>query len=660
MRIMHTAQRFWVSARALAACGMMAAATVRAAETGSYLGPGTLVASRDGSALYVANSDAGQVMLVDLHRGKVIHRIDVPAEPTGLALSPDGTRLFVTCASPQSTVGVIDPRRGELIATIPAGHTAMGPVVTPDGKRLYVCNRFDNDVSVIDLEAGREIARLAAAREPIAAAVTPDGRSVLVINHLPAGRADGYQVAAVVTLIDTRTHRLGAIRLPSGATDLRDICLSPDGRYAYVTHILAHYELPTTQVEYGWMNVNALSVIDTRESKLLNTVSLDDVKLGAANPWGVACSAEGKSICVAHAGTHELSVIDAPALLKKLLAPPARAEPGEVQDPRFYDDRTELLDYFRRRRAALGAGEDGYLEDPPDLYTAGTAAGVPDNLSFLAGLRRRVKLPGNGPRGLAVVGSKAYVAEYFSDSLAVVDLQSSPASPVSTIALGPKPQPTVQRRGEMLFHDATLCFQHWQSCGSCHPEARVDGLNWDLVNDGVGNSKNTRSMLLAHRTPPAMAAGVRPAAAAAVRAGLSHILFGVVGEEEAAVIDGYLKALRPVPSPHLENGRLSPAAVRGRSLFESNRTGCYQCHPAPLYTDLAAYNVATKRPWDHHASFDTPTLIEVWRTAPYLHDGRYRTVKELITRGKHGRQRGDIGKLNDRQIDELVEFVLSL
>jgi len=188
----------------------------------------------------------------------------------------------------------------------------------------------------------------------------------------------------------------------------------------------------------------------------------------------------------------------------------------------------------------------------------------------------------------------------------------------------------------------------------------VDGLNWDLVNDGVGNSKNTRSMLLAHRTPPAMAAGVRPAAAAAVRAGLSHILFGVVGEEEAAVIDGYLKALRPVPSPHLENGRLSPAAVRGRSLFESNRTGCYQCHPAPLYTDLAAYNVATKRPWDHHASFDTPTLIEVWRTAPYLHDGRYRTVKELITRGKHGRQRGDIGKLNDRQIDELVEFVLSL
>ena len=60
------------------------------------------------------------------------------------------------------------------------------------------------------------------------------------------------------------------------------------------------------------------------------------------------------------------------------------------------------------------------------------AADVPNDLAFLVGLRQRIKLEGNGPRGLAAAGSKVYVAEYFSDTLGVVDLavrmaRSSPA-----------------------------------------------------------------------------------------------------------------------------------------------------------------------------------------------------------------------------------------
>ena len=40
--------------------------------------------------------------------------------------------------------------------------------------------------------------------------------------------------------------------------------------------------------------------------------------------------------------------------------------------------------------------------------------------------------------------------------------------------------------------------------------------------------------------------------------------------------------------------------------------------------------------YDRNDRFDTPTLIEVWRTAPYLHDGRYATIKELFSKGRHG------------------------
>lgn len=240
----------------------------------------------------------------------------------------------------------------------------------------------------------------------------------------------------------------------------------------------------------------------------------------------------------------------------------------------------------------------------------------------------------------------------------MVDLRAEPGSPVGSIALGPKPKLTLRRRGEMLFHDARLCFGHWQSCASCHPAGRMDALNWDLLNNGMGNLKNTKSLLLAHQTPPAMSTGVRGSAEAAVRAGLGHILFAEQAEKHAAAIDAYLKSLRPVASPHLRDGRLGPSAKRGKRLF--HQVGCAKCHPAPLYTDGRIYDVGSKGPCDYRAKFDTPSLIEVWRTAPYMHDGRYTTVHELITKGKHGAQHGRIDRLNDRQIKDLVEFVLSL
>ena len=59
-------------------------------------------------------------------------------------------------------------------------------------------------------------------------------------------------------------------------------------------------------------------------------------------------------------------------------------------------------------------------------------------------------------------------------------------------------------------------------------------------------------------------------------------------------------------------------------------------------------------------ALDTASLIEVWRTAPYLHDGRHLTVKELLETGKHGNTHGQIGRLDEHEVDNLVKFVLSL
>ena len=192
-------------------------------------------------------------------RRKVAGSIPLPAEPTGLALSADGGKLYATCAAPKGAVCVIDAASCKVASTLPAGYGATGVAATPDGKQLYVCNRFHNDVSVIDLASGKEIARVPVTREPVGVAITPDGKTALVINLLPLAPSDSYDVAANVTAIDTATKRPAAIRLPNGSSSVRGICVSPDGRYVYVVHVLARYQMPTTQLERGWMNTNAMT-----------------------------------------------------------------------------------------------------------------------------------------------------------------------------------------------------------------------------------------------------------------------------------------------------------------------------------------------------------------------------------------------------------------
>ncbi len=593
--------------------GAVALANAAAGASPRYLGPSALAVSKDGKTGYVANADARQVAWIELPAGPVVRRVDVPAEPSGLVLSPDGSKLIVTCAAPRSTVLVLDAATGQELASIPAGHTAMGPALAPDGRRLYVCNRFNNDVSVIDLAAGAEVARVKAVREPIAAAVTRDGTTVFVANHLPNDRLDGYPISAMVTVIDTQTQQTSTIRLAHGSHSLRDMCLSHDGKYVYVTHVLSNFELVPTHVEFGWMNLNVVSVLDVQQKKVVNTLGLDESYLAAGNPWGVLCTSDGKSICVSHAGTHDVSIVDAAAVVGRLV----------------------------------------------QMYMSGAVGALPDDSGQPTSQRRRVKLPGKGPRALAVAGSKLYVAEYFSDTIAVVDLKAPPEDGAEQIALGPQPQLTNQRWGELLFNDATICRQQWQSFASCHPDGRTDVLNWDLMNDGVGNTKNTKSMILAFKTPPSMAEAVRPTAAEAVRAGLSNILFADRPETEALAIDEYVRSLEPVPSPHLVDGQLTPAAERGKALFASDRTNCSRCHPAPLYTDLKMHDVGSRDKYGWTDRFDTPTLVEVWRTAPYLHNGLYLTVKELLVQGKHGLN-GRLEGLSEQEIDDLVEFVLSL
>ena len=331
-------------------------------------------------------------------------------------------------------------------------------------------------------------------------------------------------------------------------------------------------------------------------------------------------SPDGRFLCVSSAGNDELRVIDLPAMTRKIDA----------------------------AVAALSADAEAmHLNAHNDL-------------SFIASVSRRVPLKGKGPRALAIVGQTVYAAEYFSDSLTRVELGADlEVASISGIALGPEQPMTIERQGQIFFNDATLCFQKWQSCASCHSDdGRMDALNWDLLNDGIGNPKNVKSLVFSHQTPPVMALGVRDKAETAVRAGIKYIQFAVRPEEDAQAIDAYLASLEPLPSPRLMNGKLSPAAARGEKLFAE--TSCVTCHPPPYYTDMKAYDVGTGKGQDAGKAFDTPTLREVWRTSPYLHDGRAVTVYDVIKIHNPDDKRGRTSILTEPQVRDLAEYVESL
>jgi YVTN family beta-propeller protein len=559
-----------------------------------FCSPSSIAVTRDAKKLYIGCEASKRVEVLDLTSKEVVRQIPMPAPVTGLTLSLDNTKLYVTTSGVNGKVEILESdARTFSIAT---GYGATSPILSPDGARLYVCNRFNNDVAVIDLASRKQIRRIAVAREPVSATLSADGKLLLVADALPNVRADRPPVSAEITLIDTNALTATAhISLPNGSTGLRQIRLSPDGRVAAVTHLLSRYFVPATQPDRGWIQTNAVSFIDVANRKRLGTVLLDEIDRGAANPWAVEWTADGKYLCVTHAGTHELSVIDAAAQNAKL-----------KQTPR----------------------------DPADDF------------SFLLGLRRRIPLEGKGPRALALTGHQALVASYFSDAIESVNLDTGAV----TCLRAPHPHST----GEALFNDASISFQGWLSCASCHgPNARVDGLNWDLLNDGIGDPINTKSLLLAHRTPPSMSHAVRENAEAAVRAGLEHILFTERPESEAAAIDVYLKSLTPLPSPYLVNGKLSPSAKRGKKLFFDAKIGCATCHPAGLFTSLKPYDVGA-------GSLDTPTLVEIWRTAPYLHDGSAPTLRDVLTTANPQDRHGKTSHLSQAQIDDLLAYLESL
>jgi len=602
-----------------------------------YLSPEYMELSPDGKNLYVTAATARKVLVLDAVSGQVRSEIALPVDPNGIVAAADGT-LYVCGGGYAGELYKISAA-GRVLGSVSVGHTPIAPVLSKDQKSLYLACRFNNAIIKINAATLTVEGSIKVLREPHALVLGSDGKLLFAANHLPFTRATDDIVAAAVSVIDTATDKVvKEVMLPNGSTGVRGIGATPDGAMIYVTHTFGRYQLPTTQLERGWMNTAGLSIIDGTSGDYVNTVLLDDVDLGAANPWGVEVSPCGKYLFVAHAGTSELSIIDRLALHERL----AKAAKGEKV--------TEV--------------------------TYGSDA-VPNDLSFLVSIRRRVRLNGNGPRGVVVSPTDVYVSLFYTETLAKIPFGVENAKPVE-LSLGRTADLSKDRvrRGEMLWNDGSMCFQQWQSCASCHPDGRVDALNWDLLNDGTGNPKQTKNMVYSHLSAPTMVTGIRPDMESCNRKGLTHIQFVVRPEEDALCIDAYVASLKPVPSPYLVVSKgflgigkgqltLSPEAKRGGKLFV--QAGCAECHPPSkrgpggemLFTNLEKYDLGLGVGNEEGREFDTTTLVEIWRTAPYLYDGRALTIMELLTKCNPDDTHGVTQSLQPDELQALEAYILS-
>ncbi len=624
---------FVLLASAVLACGSAFAKPVETpAAASKYASPEFLAAAADGKGVFATCATGAKVVALGVDgsaRGgwSLESRLvkGVRVNPTGIAAA--GGFVYVTCGV---QAGELQKYKedGTFVASASVGHSPCAPVVSPDGRIVYVMNRFQNQVSFVDAATMKVVKTVKVLREPFAAGLGAGGKLLFVANMLPYCRATDDIVAASVSVIDTTTGATKHVMLPNGSTGVRGLGVSPDGKSVYVTHTMGRYQLPTTQLERGWMNTAALSVFDGATGAYVNTVLLDDVDRGGANPWGVTVTADGKTLLVSHAGTCELSIIDRAAL------------------------------HDRLAKAAKGESASGIVKSAED---------VPNDLAFLVSIRRRVLIGGDGPRGVVALGRTVMTALYFADAVSTYSLDDSMATAKLT-QVAPKTDLTKDRtrRGEMLYNDGSMCFQQWQSCASCHPDGRIDGLNWGLLNDGMGNPKQTKSELFSHCTPPTMVTGIRKDMHTCNRAGLIHIQFVTRPEEDVNCFDAYCSQMKAVPSPYLVDGQLSERAKRGEQLFQKAK--CATCHgpegksPAgePLWTDLKLYDLGLGTGTEEKRKFDTPTLAECWRTAPYLYDGRALTMEEVLTTANPGDKHGETSKLSKEEIKDLAEYVLSL
>ena len=287
-----------------------------------YLSPLSLVSHPSGGKIYVGLSTAASVAVVDVATSHVERTIALPFHPKAVALAGDASQLYLADGEPQGNLYALSLSNDSILWKLAVGHTPCYLDFDRVNQLIYVANRFSNSVSVVDPQKRSCIALLPVIREPKSVRVSPDGSLVAVANHLPLQRGTDAYISTRISFFRTGSWELIThAEVQNGSQLAEDLCFSPDGKYLYLTHIISQFAQPANKIDWGWINSNALSIFDTDNLEHPTTIALDEGTDGAANPCGLAISADGSKLLVAISGVHQLFVIDREAIHQALDSP---------------------------------------------------------------------------------------------------------------------------------------------------------------------------------------------------------------------------------------------------------------------------------------------------------------------------------------------------
>ncbi|MFO0851948.1 MAG: c-type cytochrome [Gemmataceae bacterium] len=573
--------------------------------------------SPDGKRLLVANTDSGTVTVVDLATRQKVCELPAGDHPEGVAWVAGGPLAVATVYGDDKLV-FLDTAKKAVVGTLAVADEPYGVVTTKDGKFAYVSHDYPGTVSEIDLTA-RTVARtfkVGAGCRGIA--LSNDEKTLYVAEFFTAN----------LLAVDRSSGKV-VDRWDGFSSDnlCRHVTLHPTRPKAYLSHTRSR----VTAFDARGSVFPQLSFCDlwtrTDGEKRRRSVALDTYNNVSVvtNPWEAALSPDGRRLYSVYAGTDDMNV------------------------SRVFDD-----DY--REVAAVG----------------------------------RLVSTGKHPRAVRVSpdGKEVYVYATLDYAVQVfdADLKRQATIPVCT-----PPHSAAWRRGKELFQTAKqpMGSARWIACSSCHPDGLTDGRTW---HNPEGLRKTPNLFGLAHTHPLHWSADrdesqdfeytirgklmqgrglsdqrLRPAAGPTDFAALEAATAGQSADLDALAV--YCNSFPVRLSPHVPApGKLSAEAQRGKALFFDAKTQCATCHSGPYYTDgtlakpFKLHDVGTGGGADEKIGpmYDTPTLLGAYRVHAYLHDGRAKTLAEVLTVHNKGDKHGTTSHLSAAQVDDLVSYLKSL
>jgi YVTN family beta-propeller protein len=260
--------------------------------------------------IYVTNSAADSVTLIDPASDRVIGEFHVSRNPHGIAPSPDGKRFYISSEG-ENVLDVVDRGSFRVIRRVPIGQQPNNIAVTQDGRRVYVCIRGGSTVDIVDTASLEKLKSVTVGDAPHNIYCTPDGKWMLATSM--GGKK--------ITAIDVRTESPD-FEIPLGGIP-RPVAIEP-GPGGVPSRLF----VPLS-------DLHGFAVVDFAARRVVNHVLLPDAPAGAepliAHTFahGIGRSPDGRTLWVTSLLDNSVSIFSLPEL-KRLATVPVGNAPDWV------------------------------------------------------------------------------------------------------------------------------------------------------------------------------------------------------------------------------------------------------------------------------------------------------------------------------------------